>query len=123
MLEQIAIACFIGTWIILAIVGYVLFYVSRNVAFKRKWLPRYVVLVGILFIIFSATITALSSSQREMWWMLVAMIPVISLISVMDIKMTKFCDNCGATLTPQVGFASMKFCPKCGAAFEISPRR
>ena len=115
VLDRIVFACFIGTWIILGIVGVFLFYLSKNVAFKRKWFPRYVILVGILFVSFVTAITALSSSSHEVWRMLAFMLPVIMLITYMNVKLTKFCDKCGSTLFPQNWFAPLRFCPKCGA--------
>jgi len=44
----IVTACFVVTWIVLGISGFIAFYLRRDVAFKRKWFPRYVVLAGIL---------------------------------------------------------------------------
>jgi hypothetical protein len=48
LLSRIALACFVGTWI----VGTFLFWISKNAAFKRRWYPRFVILVAILFILF-----------------------------------------------------------------------
>jgi hypothetical protein len=117
MLDRIVIACFIGTWIVLGIIG-VYFYLSKNVAFKRKWYPRFVILTGVLFVFFSTTIMAFSVRSLELLVVVIVMVPFTLLIAYLNIKMTKFCDECGATLLNQNWFVAMRFCPKCGAELD-----
>ena len=121
-LESIVTACFFGTWIVLGIDGFFLFYLGKDVAFKRKWFPRYVILAGVLFVVFATSIMAFSANSLEILGMLAFIILITSIISYLNIKMTRFCDKCGATLVNQNWFVAMKFCPKCGAELNAKPK-
>jgi hypothetical protein len=110
-------AAFIATWVILPIVG---FRVSRrmNVVAKRRWSPRYIVLVGILFVFFSTTLDVLQSRSWACLDILFFEVPAITLISYLKIRSTKFCDKCSATLFNRNLFTPMRFCSKCGAELD-----
>jgi hypothetical protein len=123
ILETVIMALFVGTWIVLGIVGFVVFFLGRDTALKRRWFPRFVVLGGVLFVFFSTTGTVLESQS---WWslgILLVVVPAVALISFLNIKMTKFCDKCGATLIYSNWFSSMRFCSKCGATLDDKPKR
>ena len=113
LLMNIVTTVFVGTWIILPIVG---FLASRRMdaTAKRRWMPRGVILVGVLFVFFVTTLTVLESRSWSSLGILVIVVPPLVLISYLNIKFTKFCDKCGATLY-NYWFAPMRFCSKCGA--------
>ena len=118
LLGGIVTVCFVGTWIVLAIVGFFLFYFGKDAAFKRKWFPRYIVLVGVLFVFFVATQSVVSSGSLGSLGILVVIVPAVYLISYMNIRTTKFCNKCGTTLINMNPFSPMKFCSKCGAGLD-----
>ncbi|APW64292.1 zinc ribbon domain-containing protein [Paludisphaera borealis] len=122
ILEGIVTACFFGTWVVLGIGGFLVFYLGRDVAFKRKWFPRYILLVGVLFVLFSTTLMVLSSRSLGALGMLVFVIPATALISYLNIKFTYFCNQCGATLHNQNWLNPMRFCSKCGAELDAKPK-
>jgi ribosomal protein S27AE len=110
-------AAFIATWVILPIVG---FPASRrmNAVAKRRWCPRWIVLIGILFVFFSTTLTVLESRSWSSLGILFLEVPAVILISYLNIKSTKFCDKCSATLFNHNWFTPMRFCSKCGAELD-----
>ncbi|WP_165231781.1 hypothetical protein [Aquisphaera insulae] len=116
-LEGIITTAFIGTWIVLAIVGFI---ASRRMsaAAKRRWAPREAILVGVLFVFFSTTMTVLQSRSWSSMSFLVLVVPAVVLISYLNIKFTKFCDKCNATLYNHNWFQPMRFCSKCGAEHD-----
>ncbi len=121
LLDKVIFACFIGTWIVLGIIAFSFFHLGKDAALKRKWFPRFVILVAVLFVLFSSALTALSSPSLGDMKLLVVVLPVISLITYLNIKLTKFCGKCGATLYPQSFLTPSKFCPKCGAELDPKP--
>lgn len=120
-LETIVTALFFGTWIVLGIVSFVLFFVGKNTALKRRWWPRFILLVGVLFIVFSTLLAVIGSKT---WWSLGVLfitVPAVTLISYLNLKMTKFCDKCGATLINSNWLSALRFCSKCGAELDTKP--
>jgi hypothetical protein len=99
---------FFVVWVALGIAGFFLFYVSKNVQFKKRYFPWYVILAGVLFISFGLG-TGLPLE------MLYFMVPVVALITFLNIRSTKFCDNCGRTIINQAWFSKVEYCAKCGA--------
>lgn len=97
----------IAAWIALMVASFFLFYVNKNVRFKKKWFPRFVVLIGVLFIAFVVWMGAPLA-------VLFFMVPVIAL-TFLNIRMTSFFDNCGRTITNQMFFSKPEYCAKCGA--------
>jgi hypothetical protein len=116
-LTAIVTAVFFGTWIVLGIASVVASWTMRA-ATKRRWMPIYVVLIGVLFLGFSTTLMYLGSRSLASLGMLFVMVPAIVLISYLNIKLTKFCDACDATLFSSNWFMPMKFCPRCGAPLD-----
>jgi hypothetical protein len=120
-LQSIITACFVGTWIVLGAVGFLLFYLGKDVVFKRKWFPRNVMLGGLLFVFYSTTLFTLGSGLLGGLGVLVVVVPAVCLISWLNIKFTKFCGECGSTIVDQNWFSPMKFCSKCGAELDAKP--
>jgi membrane protease YdiL (CAAX protease family) len=108
---------FVATWIVLAIVG---FLGSRRMsaAAKRWWMPRWMILIALLFVFFATSLTVLSSRSWSSLGILIVLLPVVILISYLNIKFTKFCDKCGSTLYNYNWFQPMRFCSKCGAELD-----
>src|SRR4051812_12789784 len=98
ILSNIAMACFIGTWIVLGLGCFYILYLRRDAAFKRKWFPRFVILVGVLFVLFATTLIGLRARSLSALVVLVVAVPIVTGIAYLNIKFTQFCDKCGATL-------------------------
>lgn len=102
---------FFGVWIVLGIFSTVFFLFNKNAQLKRKvWAP-FGIFVGILFL----TFLALMEAPREMFFIAV---PMLILITIVNIRNVKFCDNCGKTVMSQNPFSPSKFCPQCGASLD-----
>ena len=101
---------FFGTWIILMFVGFCLFYLSKNVARKKRLLPIFIIGTGILFVCFAFLITGPSNITF-------LMIPVAALIVFLNLRMIKVCEACGLVYTRDM-FSKMAYCPKCGAKLQ-----
>jgi hypothetical protein len=120
-LEGVLTACFVATWIVLAIVGFFLFYYNKDAVFKREYFPRFIVLIGVLFVFFTAAISVVSTRSLGSLGILIIIVPAVSVISYMNLRMIKFCNKCGATLTNTNLFAAMRFCSRCGAELDANP--
>jgi len=86
-----------------------LFYLKASLAAKRRWHP-YVVVTGALVFLGFVTLIMPASS-------FVVIVPVVSLISFLNYKMTKFCNSCGATVVHQP-WRPLGACPKCGGRVD-----
>ena len=98
-------------WVVLAIVSYLLFGISRNAALKRAIFPGFILFACALFNLFVVLLTGQLS-------ILAFIAPASLFIAFLNIKLTKFCDACGATLFQHNPFTPMQFCPKCGAQLD-----
>lgn len=106
---------FMVLWVCLGGAGWWFFSRSSDVALKRRVMRWGAVGTGLLFIGFVLAIT------REPW-MLLFLVPAVALISFLNIKLTKFCSSCGATLYNYNWFVRMRYCSRCGASLEHSNR-
>jgi uncharacterized membrane protein len=50
--------------------------------------------------------------------LLVAVIPVLALISFSFIRYTKFCEWCGTAVRTNLPFVDKEHCPRCGSALS-----
>ena len=100
-----------GVWILLSVSGFVLFYLKRDAAFKRKYYPWYICLAGVLFLCFAA-------ATGVPFAVLAFMTPFIVLITFLNLRGTQFCDACGRTIIQQAPFSRPEFCSKCGASLR-----
>ena len=102
---------FIATWIVLGISGLILFNKNRDLQFKKKWFPKFIILIGTLFTFF----VWLMGATLEAFYLL---IPGVILISFLNIRLTKFCSTCGKMMYNYFWFTKMKYCSKCGAELD-----
>src|SRR5580658_802302 len=82
---------FMGVWAVLMIVGYWFFGFKREARLKRAVLPWSLAFAGCLFCFF---VLLISGGQLEVF---VFVVPAVAIISVMNAKLIRFCDRCGAT--------------------------
>ena len=101
---------FIVVWVALGLGLAGLTYFNRDAAFKRRIHPPIMIGVGALFLAF----ILLSGTAPAPF--LVLMVPMIVLITFLNVKLTKFCDACGETVYhSRKSWRPAEFCPKCGA--------
>jgi hypothetical protein len=99
---------FFVVWVALGLAGFFLFYRGKDAQFKRKYFTWYVILAGVLFISFGL---AMGFPSEALYFM----VPAVALITYLNIKSTKFCDNCGSTIVNQMWLTRAERCAKCGA--------
>src|SRR5215469_4851729 len=102
---------FIGTWIVLIILGLWFTYFDPNIARKKRLLPVFIIGSGGLFIIFGFLI---SGDFR----VLAFMIPGVVLICILNLRMIRVCSACGRTIQSGMWFTRAEYCSKCGARLE-----
>lgn len=106
-MQQDDVFQYFAIWIGFALLNFLLFQVSTDAQFKRKYYPWATTFMGALYLGF----IALHSSSSEA---LLVMVPFVGVSTYTNIRMTKFCDSCGRTV--RRGFYSTeRNCPKCGA--------
>lgn len=86
------------------------FYLNKDAPLKRKLFPPFAIGAGVLFLV----IVWADLGGNGIFFL----VPFVGLITFLNIRMTKFCDTCGRTLTRQDPFSPPKFCSKCGASLE-----
>src|SRR2546421_10768874 len=102
---------FFAVWIVLGLGSAGFFFGSRNAKLKKQVFPWFVWGVGALFIIFLLLITGQP-------FMLAFVVPAVVLISYLNIRMTRFCESCGATVINHAWFRKARYCSHCGAPFD-----
>jgi hypothetical protein len=114
-ITMVVATSFVGTWMVLAFWGFDAFYKKGDLAFKRKWFPRYMILGGLLLAFFPPALIALSSRSPVGLLSCVIFVPVAAVFTYTNIKFTRFCDNCSAIMTGQIWFFARRYCPMCRA--------
>ena len=104
---------FMGVWVVLGIVSTAFFFLNNNAALKRKVHPPFVIGVSILFLGF----VVLMGTPREAFFYCI-FVPAIALITLMNLRNTKFCDTCGKTLINQNPFARRSFARNVGPVWK-----
>lgn len=102
---------FFGTWIVLGVIGGVIFFVGKDAKLKRKLWPPFVIGTSILFIFF----VYLMGFGGEVMYI---MVPAVILITFLNLRSTKFCDSCGKTVINQNIISKSEFCSKCGSKLK-----
>lgn len=98
---------FFGTWGVLGIASFVIFFLGKNAQLKRKLWPPFVIGTSALFIGFTY---AMDVGGQALY----ITAPVIILITVFNLRSTKFCNGCGKTIINQNFLVKPEFCTKCG---------
>jgi hypothetical protein len=88
--------------------GFSFFSFSKDAKTKRKWWPWFHIVIAILLACIVYEIGAPAS------FMAIAAV-MITLLTLINIRTTKFCDACGGTLSRQNLFFPPKNCSRCGA--------
>lgn len=105
-------AFFFVCWIALG-VGSWLYVRSRpGAAAKRRAHRVFTVVAGLIFTAFATW-----TDPRAV----IIVIPAVVLITWLNLRYTRFCDNCGKTITAQP-FQKIAFCPRCGTALQAQGR-
>jgi len=99
---------FAGIWIGLGILSFLFFQFSRSVQLKKRLLPVFIVGVGVLF----SGFVLLMSGKPEI---MLIVIPVVAIISFLNLRMIRVCETCGRTVYNTMMFFKMEYCSKCGA--------
>ena len=108
---SVVVPVFMAVWIALGIGSACFFLGSRNARLKREVFPWFVIFVGVLF----ASFVVIAVGDLTV---LAFVGPAVALISFLNIRGTRFCDACGATLFNHAWFNRMNFCSKCGAKLD-----
>ena len=107
--QREAFTVFAVFWVALGLASFLFFHFNRDAAFKRRVFPLFGVAAGLIFGAFLIYMT------RGYSQVLFLAVPMIALITFLNIRCTRFCDSCGRTLYKQPVFTRPGFCPHCGA--------
>jgi len=99
---------FVGVWIALTVVGLWVTYVDKNIARKKRRIPRFIVGAGLVFAIF--VLVTLPDVRVAMFFIL-----AVALITFLNLRQFKVCSTCGKTIHSGMWFDKAEYCPKCGA--------
>jgi hypothetical protein len=110
--------CLVGILAILGIAGSIYFHRGKDVASKRKWLPRFVVFGCASTILVLSMFESRGSGPSPVANNLILIIPFAILFSWISIKNIKFCDKCAAINYRQYFWDSMRHCQWCGAELD-----
>lgn len=105
-----AFVLFMAWWICLGIAA-AIFYWKAGYQTKKAAHPYIAVGFGLIFLGFVEWFT---QGHVPLFFVV-----AILAISVLNIRMTRFCARCGATIV-QRGWSRFTYCPKCGAELESS---
>jgi hypothetical protein len=103
---------FFVVWGLLAIVGFLLFYVNPDAAFKKKYFRWFSALTGALFFLFILWTGFLP------YHVFLIIVPVLVLIHLLNVRNTQFCGACGRTSYTSHWFTKAQFCSRCGAKLD-----
>jgi len=102
---------FFGVWFVISFGSAAFFRLNKNASLKRKvWAP-FLVVTSLVFIGVVWTIT----KRVEVLYFLV---PAVCLLTLVNLRMVRFCDSCGDTVRSQSPWRKPAFCPKCGAHLQ-----
>ena len=98
---------FIVIWIAYGLLGLPLAF-SKNLELKRRFMKPHIIGAGVLFVV-GPLLAGFPFS------MVLIMAPVVTVITVINLRRVRYCNRCGATVFGFKPFASTKFCASCGA--------
>lgn len=102
---------FFGVWVVLGLFSTGFFFLSKNATLKRKAWPPFVVTTSILF---AGFVWAMGFPAQ----ILLIFLPVLALITFLNLRAVQFCNSCGATIMSQNPLVKPAFCSKCGAGLK-----
>jgi len=102
---------FAVVWIILGVSSFLFFSISKNAKLKKRVLTWLVWGTGALF-------TAFVYYETRASQIMFLVIPCTIFIGYLNLKFTKFCPSCGATLFSHNWFRAMKYCQHCGTSLD-----
>ena len=108
MKPDAAFPVFFFLWILLCVAVWT-FYWKGSLEAKRRWHPRIAVGIPVLFLGLIAIAAPFGLAMA---------IPAVAVISLINLKSTRFCPACGRTLFQSSPWSAMNFCPKCGASLR-----
>ena len=91
----------------------IFFHFSKNAQLKRRLWPPYIIGIGLLFL----GVVSLMSRRAAGDFSLVA-IPMVVVITLLNLRAVRFCDACGKTIYNAGIFSRAEFCPNCGAKLK-----
>lgn len=96
--------------------GFVLFHGHTDAAYQRRWFPRYVILSHTLFLALLISLTTLiTRSPVAALGFSAPFVLGAAFFSYIVIKLTRFCDKCGALDQRLSLVSTLRFCSKCGS--------
>ena len=104
---------FMVVWACLGLGSFLFFHFNHNADLKRRIWPAFIIAIGLIFGGFVYYMMG-----REQPHVLYLLVPAIILISLLNMRTTRFCDSCGKTLSRQPIFSRTQFCPHCGAQLK-----
>lgn len=108
--QQEVAPIFVGTWIVLAVLSLAIFFPrSVKAAIKRRLWPVFGIATGVLFVMF---VWLMDRKTSELF----LMIPVVALITFINLRSIRFCPSCNSLQRSPNFFVAPKFCQKCGHA-------
>ena len=100
-------AIFAGIWIVLAIIGGVVFFLYKNAKVKRTLWPIFSIGTSLLFLYFISFV-----SHLEEYFNFIAI--GIALITISNLISTGFCNSCGKTVYSGSVIKRPSKCTGCG---------
>ena len=100
---------FAGVWVVLGLFSAGFLFLSKNAQLKRKLWPPFLILTGVLFVGFIWAMGAIP------WQGMLVAVPLVALITYLNLRAVQFCDSCGSTVMSQNPFPLPAFCSKCGS--------
>jgi hypothetical protein len=115
--EETRFTIFLVIWILLGLGIWLFLALQRDARLKHHYFRWFLVGAGVLFI---AGIAFMGFPFETF----VLMVPAVALITYLNIRLTKFCQRCGAINFNYLWFGAMNYCRRCGASLksgEASP--
>jgi len=99
-----------GIFIFLIVANFLVFSIKKEKEFKKKYMP----FAGILLMTPIVAVPIL-----QFWPSPIFLIPVLGfgVVAFLNLKLTKFCDQCGKFRYNRQVFEKMNFCSVCGEKF------
>jgi len=109
---------FIMAFIALGVGNVALLFLSKNARVKRRVFPWIMLLSGAVFLV--PVFEMMANSQQPPVFRIFFVL-IVGVVCFLNIRMTKFCDSCGATILNSGGwFTTIRYCSRCGAKLRDS---